>query len=535
MAARRRKPGYLGNPAAAPNCNFKSRPHAKNADKFNDCADSVDFAAERMVPAMRLDRGSISVVLLSVILLNARAAAQPAAEERPIDLASALRLAGVDNPQIRLARERVREAVALRQLAAAQFLPDLNMGGNFDHHLGPLQQSSGQILKVDRDSLYMGLGAGAVSAGTVPIPGIMWSANVSDVWFGNLVSKQIVRQRGFDSEAVKNDTLLRVASAYLELLRAVGKQAAAQLTRDEAREVARVTKDFAKTGKGRQSDADRAATEYEQRQADVAQAEGDVQIASARLCQLLRLDPAFRLTPMEQHIAPSSLVPEPIPLAELLAIAITQRPELRAHQAAIRAALLELRHQKLLPFSPTVLVGYSWGDFGGGSNLIAETGAQPRFGTFGNREDLDVMMYWSARNLGVGNLASIRFSKSQLRQSELRELETLDRIRAEVAAAQARVLARFAQIEPYEKAIQSSQAAYKQDLQRIVNGEGLPIELEKSLSLLGRSRFAYLDAIVDYNRAQFELYVALGQPPADTLARPVPSMSGAPAPIPEKK
>src|SRR5215210_960012 len=41
------------------------------------------------------------------------------AGERPIDLPTALRLAHVDNPEIRLARERVREALARRQFAAA--------------------------------------------------------------------------------------------------------------------------------------------------------------------------------------------------------------------------------------------------------------------------------------------------------------------------------------------------------------------------------------------------------------------------------
>src|SRR5215831_3588890 len=56
----------------------------------------------------------------------------------PIDLGTALRLAGVQNPEILLARERVVEAVALRQLAAAQFLPTLNGGTNFDSHTGPL-------------------------------------------------------------------------------------------------------------------------------------------------------------------------------------------------------------------------------------------------------------------------------------------------------------------------------------------------------------------------------------------------------------
>src|SRR5205823_4855035 len=110
---------------------------------------------------------------------------------------TALRLAHVDNPEIRLARERVREAVAYRQFAAAQFLPTLNAGTNFDHHLGPLQQSNGQLLKVNRDSLYLGLGAGAVSAGTVNIPGVVWSANISEVWHNALISRQIVRQREF--------------------------------------------------------------------------------------------------------------------------------------------------------------------------------------------------------------------------------------------------------------------------------------------------------------------------------------------------
>jgi hypothetical protein len=58
-------------------------------------------------------------------------------------------------------------------------------------------------------------------------------------------------------------------------------------------------------------------------------------------------------------------------------------------------------------------------------------------------------------------------------------------------------------------------------LERTRSREGLPIEVIDSLRLLTRSRYQYLDAIIDYNQAQFELYVALGQPPADFLARPV--------------
>ena len=475
------------------------------------------------------------LLLVAAALLANRVDAQPmlaapqADAGRPIDLPTALRLAGVSNPEILLARARIIEADAQRQYAAAQFLPNINVGTNFDHHQGPVQDSSGELIKVNRDSLYVGLGAGAVGAGTVTVPGVFWAANVSDVWYNHLVTRQVVRQRQFESEAVRNDVLLRVASAYMELLRANARQAIAMQIRDDAGEVARVTANFAKTGQGRKADADRAATELEQRKSEVIQAQSEIELASARLCQLLSLNPSERLAPMESHAVPSSLVPEPIPLPELLAIALMQRPELRERQAAIRAALLELRHMKMLPFSPQVLLGYSAGSFGGGSNLVADAG-QPRFGDFNNREDVDVVMYWSLRNLGVGNVALIRSARSQLRQSELRAVETLDRVRAEVASAKARIEARLAQIDTNEKAIQSSQTAFKQDLDRTRNNIGLPIEVLDSLRLLGRSRLAYLDAIVDYNRAQFELYVALGQPPADTLARPVPMALGAPVP-----
>src|SRR6476620_918675 len=61
---------------------------------------------------------------------------------KPIDLASALKLADVDNPEMLLARQRVAEAVALRQLAAVWLLPTINVGTNLDTHRGNLQQST---------------------------------------------------------------------------------------------------------------------------------------------------------------------------------------------------------------------------------------------------------------------------------------------------------------------------------------------------------------------------------------------------------
>jgi len=460
-------------------------------------------------------------------------------QTRPIDLASALRLAGVQNPEILLAVEQVREAVAARQLAAAQFLPTLNAGTSFDAHTGPLQRSTGVITEVNRSSLNAGMGTGAVGAGTVPIPGLVLSGNVSEGIFAVLVSKQVVRQREFASLAARNDVLLRVAVGYMELLRAEGRRAIALQTRDQAREVARITAAYAKTGQGKQADADRAATELEKRDDEFLQAESQVLLASARLAQLLDLEPSIRLRALDGWVVPAPLVPDPIPLHELIALALTQRPELSERRAAIREALLLLRGAKLLPFSPTVTLGYSDSTFGGGSNLAAmgilqPDGTilrQPRFGSFADRQDFDAVVYWSLRNLGIGNMALIRLAQSKVRSDNLRLIEVLDRVRTEVAIAYAQTHARYAQIATEERAVRTGKAGFDEDLNRTRNLVGLPIEVLDSLRLLATSRNAYLDAIIDYNEAQFALYVALGQPPANRLARAIPTTL-VPAPVP---
>ena len=447
-------------------------------------------------------------------------------ETTAIDLASALQLAGVRNPEIMLARERVTETMAIRQFAAAQILPNLNAGTNFDTHSGNLQQSSGHILDVSRSALYVGSGANAIAAGSVNIPGVMWNQNISQGVFTYLVARQTVRQQQFTSQAVRNQVLLRVSLAYLELLRASGRRAIAIRIRDDAAEVARLTAAYARTGQGRQADADRAATELGKRETDLMVAEGELMMASSRLAQLLNLEPMARLQPTEEWVVPMPLVPEPITLQELIAMAAMRRPELAAQREMIQVAMLNLRGARILPFSPTTLVGFSAGTLGGGSNL------QPtRFGNFGGRNDFDVVAFWTLQNLGIGNKAQIDMARSRLRQSDLRRLEVLNAVRAEVANAYARSQVRFAQVGTAERAVRTGIDSFDEDMIRIRNNEGLPIEVLDSLRLLGRARFEYLEAISEYNAAQFELYVALGQPPANALARRTntpPNAPGAP-------
>jgi outer membrane protein TolC len=437
---------------------------------------------------------------------------------RPIDLNTALRLAGVQNPDLLIARQRVVEAAALRQLAAAQFLPSINYGTNYDSHSGNVQQSNGNILSVNRSAVYVGAGAGAIAAGTVDIPGVVLYGNPAVAVYGYLASRQFVAQRNFGAIATRNQVFLQTTQAYTELLRAEGRRAIALQVRDEAIRVAQLTASYANAGQGRFADAHRALTELEKREGDVKIAEGEILVASARLCGVLFLDPSIRLHPTDAWVVPHPIVPDPIPVSQLITISLLQRPELKERQAAIREALLMLDGARALPFTPTIFLGYSSGGFGGGSNLV-----RPVFGGFGGRSDFDAMAYWTLQNLGVGNASLINLAKARLGVTQYQEIAVLDLVRAQVAEAYAKTHARFARIGIAERAVRSGTQGFREDVLRIENTVAPAIETVDSLRLLARARDAYLDSIVEYDQAQFELFVALGQPPADMLARPVPT------------
>jgi outer membrane protein TolC len=149
--------------------------------------------------------------------------------------------------------------------------------------------------------------------------------------------------------------------------------------------------------------------------------------------------------------------------------------------------------------------------------------AESRFGSFGARDDIDVVMFWTAQNMGLGNLGKIRVRRVGQQIAELEFIRELNRVRNDVATSFAQIHARFAQIDIARRGVESASASYTEDMGRVRNILGLPIELLDSFRLLADGRLAYLDAVTDYDKAQFALYVALGQPPPKDLAQAVPT------------
>jgi outer membrane protein TolC len=460
-------------------------------------------------------------------------AVPPAVQEYPIDLTTALRLAEAENPMIAEARQRIGEALAIQLGAQALLLPSLNIGTNFRDHTGDLQRPSGKILSLDLKSLYFGGGAGAWGTGTVQVPAINIFSPLTDAIFEPLAARQQVVRARFDASATANQVLLEVAELHFELLAAEADLGVRRATATQATEVVRLTRAYANAGQGREADAQRAASEFGLIMDEVRQAEEDLAVAAVRLSRRLHLDQSVRLSPIAPAVEMVTIVDPAVPVPDLIQTALRDRPEFRARAAALAAAETHHQQERYRPFLPTLWLGFSGGVMGGGSNLTG-----PELAHFGGRTDFDVTVFWTLQNFGLGNLALQRQRLAEAGQAAGEQSRVVAEIRSQVSAAYADAIAARQQVDITTRQLASAEAGFREDVERIRNTVGRPLEAVNSLQLLNRARIARIRALTDYNKSEFRLFVDLGSPPplgyppttplppAPVAAPPLPPLAG---------
>jgi outer membrane protein TolC len=431
-----------------------------------------------------------------------------------ITLETALGLAGADSPTIALAQEAVRASLAEQLQARALLLPTLDAGINFNHHWGNLQTAQGVLVDVDRQSLYVGAGAAAVGAGTVGFPGVRLTAQLADAIYAPRAARQNVDGRRFDAAAVQNAVLLEVVSRYFDLIGAEARLQALHQSQRELSELVRLTASFARTGAGREGDAERVRSEAFLLQVEEQRAQEEAATAAADLARLLNMDPAVRLHgPGELPLV--QLVDLNEDLERLIQTALANRPDLAARSADVTLAETRLRQEQVRPFLPFISVGFSAGEFGGGSDQT-----DTRFGHFDGRTDFDVLAVWSVDNLSFGNLSRQRRQRAVVLEGVAERQQVLDQVRREVAETYAEATARLLEVDVNRRRLATAEDGVRLELLRVRNLAGgflkepvRQIEVLNSLTLLTAARLDLDRAIVGYNQAQFRLNAALSQPP----------------------
>jgi len=416
----------------------------------------------------------------------------------PIDLPTALRLAAIASPTIGAAQARVREAVARVDQADALWLPTLSGGGIYTRHDGITQRQDGTLLTVSRQSFFAGGGLAA-------------RVDLGEAYFQPLVTRRLAAAEAANARATTLSTLYDVASAYFDLAQAHAQIQINAYILELDQQILTAARSGEKQGLlTSAADVSRAETELSLRKLERLDLQARAGVASARLVRLLVLDPVITLVPADAALAPIDLFPPDVPLAQLVDQAVAARPELAAAMARIEAADLRTRQARYAPLIPRVQTNYLGGGFGGGQNG-AHTNPE-------GRSDLDAQLFWELRGLGLGNLADVRLRTAERDQTVLEAVAVRAQVAAEVAEAARLTVARRASIPEARKAIAEAQEMY-----RILSATSFGMigprrqfnALEPLLAVqaLNQSRLAYLGAVVEYNRSQFRLLTAVGQPP----------------------
>ncbi len=413
-------------------------------------------------------------------------------------------MADAGNLQVAVAREQVNLAMARLDQANALWLPSVRSGANYNRHEGAIQQVDGQQILTSRGAFYAGLGAGGYGASSPAVPGLYANFALADAFFQPLAARQFAGARGQAAAATTNDTLLQVAIGYFELLRGVEEIAISQATGADAQRLVDITGAYAETGQGLTADANRARAELAVRLNDVQRARETQRVASARLAQLLRLDPVMLLNPADPAVVPIEVVSTAAPLKELVVQGLSQRPELGESRLLVAEAVIRLRRERLAVLMPSILMGVSYGGMGSGIN--------EQLAPFRDRLDVDAVAYWEVRNFGFGEAAARRGAQSNVRATQYRQLGMMDQVAREVVEAYWQVQSRKGQMATARMGIEAAAASQQQNTDRIEQAKGLPIEALQSLQALAQARREYLRTVIDYNVAQFTLYRALGWP-----------------------
>jgi len=454
---------------------------------------------------------------------------------QPIDLASALRLAGVRDLDIATARQQVMQALGELDEARGLWLPSLFTGPTYYRLDGQVQAINGQVQTVSRNSLFFGTTASLANSfpaappgsGFPPLNSLSGVLRLSDAIYGTRAARRVIAANEAGVKVATNNALLAVSEAYFDLQLAAGTLAIAREAAGNAEVLANITGSYARSGAGLEADHRRALAELRSRNRSIRTAVGQLEVASANLVRPLLLDPHTLVAPVEPAEAVIKIIPDDVPLDDLICQGWQNRPELARSRELVEAAVLRLKQAKLRPFVPSLALTYSGGGFGGGQNAFS--------GNFNTRGDFAASLFWELRGLGLNDRGSRRVAEAQRRTVDIDVVRVQAQVANDVVAAYKSRVAAAGAMDDARESVTEAVESLQLNLANIRRGGGLPgatrpIEVLQPIQALAQARSDYLSAVLAYNRAQFRLYRAIGRAPhldAPPLA-PVPHTDAMP-------
>ena len=435
--------------------------------------------------------------------------AAPTATDQPlpINLATALCLSNARPLVIAFAQNSVEAAAARLDRANVLWLPDFSSGFQYYRHDGADQDTNGDVITVSKS--YIAAGAGATL-----------NFGLTDAIFQPLAARQQLLAEQCELQAARNDALAAVATAYFDVQEARGRLAGNLDAKAKADDLVRRIRGLAR-GLAPEIEVDRARALLLDLEQEIAASRAAWRTSSARLNRVLRLNPSAVVVPIEPPQLQVTLIPPGQAVDDLIPVGLTNRPELASQKALVQATLELLRQERVRPLIPSLVFQGGNGPGGVFNGGVFEGGPNDAPYTGGGRFDAEVGVVWTLNNLGAGNRALVRERAAQQQRAMLELFNTEDRIAEEVVQAHAQLEAAAEQVGKAEAGVREANITFVGNLKGISETRGAgellelvnrPQEAVAALQQLNRAYDNYFAAVNGYNRAQFQLYRAMGYP-----------------------
>jgi outer membrane protein TolC len=432
----------------------------------------------------------------------------------PINLATALRLS--DARPLMVAAAQASAWVAEAQLTQAKVLwvPMAMFGFDYIRHDGGGPDFNKGIMTAPSVNYFFGGG----SADLV--------VNFTDAYFEPLIAREMLNSAHWDIQSAKNDAVFQVADAYFRVHQYRGMYAGALYTVERGKElvdkIANLSREFVP-----QVEVDRARNMLADLEQRAVQDRQEWRVASADLTQILRLDPRAVVVPLEHDHAQITLIDPGRSFGDLMPIALANRPELSSYAARAMAAAVAIRREKARPFVPVfMLTGFQHAAMYLQGGIFA-LGPNSSLNQWRGRNDASFQLIWQLEGFGIGNLARIKQQRGRESQAIIDLRRSQDMVAADVNRALARVQSAAARVHQADRALRTAIITFNGHLEGLGQTRRLenvliltyrPQEAVYSLEQLNVSFDEYFTTVAEYNRAQFDLFHALGYPASEVTA-----------------
>ena len=403
-----------------------------------------------------------------------------------VDLPTVIKVAAAQNLDIQQARYNVDAQRGRYETSVGALFPVIAPALTFNAVDGVNQNANGTLTAANFNTI-------------IPAVSLQWILNPGRVAYDIVASKKRLQASSELEEAAQLDGLRTAAVQYYDLILAQAKIAVARQAVQEAEENLRLTSLRIRAGTGLAADEMRSRAFLAGRQQDLILALNTFYEASVALTVTLHLDSTVTLVPGPREIDQLTLVTPDLGIDELMAMAVTHRPDLKAARTLLAAAKSDKSAAVWGALGPQLQAAYSYG------------GIEARVG--GDSSGLQEQQRASAGAgfaFGVSSFGQMKIARANLGLAATDAERQLDQVRAQVVSAQQASLTASQLVPIAREQIESAEEALRLAQANLKSGTMILLDVLQAQNEVDDGRLRYADAVVRYNQAQLNLLGALG-------------------------